>query len=232
MNEIIFNGKRNSDLGLILSYFKPQPPAPKIIKSAAPYMNGSYDFSNLYGETAYEERKIACKLQFVTRNRKELYTKYSQVLEWLLNNKKAMLEYTCEPGLYYMAKVENPPTWEVFVVSGSFDFDFIAYPFKIGLNLEGSNQPWDTFNFETDIMQDSSFDIASTKSITLYNTSAISITPSVVCSSTFSVIKSGITYNFSPGTTKDFRFTLDKGLNNLTINGTGNIEFNFRKEVF
>jgi hypothetical protein len=41
-----------------------------------------------------------------------------------------------------------------------------------------------------------------------------------------------VTYNFSAGTTKDFRFGLEKGLNTLTITGDGNIEFVFRKEVF
>jgi len=232
INEIIFNGMSNSELDLILTYFKPQPPTPKVIKQEIPYMNGAYDFSNIYGEQAYNERKISCKLQFVSKNRGFLYTKYSQILEWLLTNNKVRLEYSFEPGLYYMAKVESAPSWDLFAICGSLDFDFIAYPFKTSTDLEGSSQLWDTFNFETDIMQESIFNVVGTKTINLYNPGAKRITPNIICSAAMSIIKSGITYNFSIGSTKDFRVMLEKGLNNLTISGTGNIEFEFRKEVF
>jgi predicted phage tail component-like protein len=232
INEIFFNNKGSyTDFDGILTYFKPQPPAPKIIKSAVPYMNGSYDFSNLYGDTTYNERKIPCKLQFVTKNRNLLYIKYTKVLEWLLGGGKAKLTYATEPGLYYMARVESAPTFETFVICGIFEFDFIAYPFKYGENTEGADI-WDDFNFETDYAQKTKFDVTGSKTIELYNLSSIKITPTVICNSNFSVVKSGVTYNFVTGTTNDFRFGLEKGLNNLTINGTGNIEFVIRKEVF
>jgi len=232
-NEIFFNNLGSeTDFDGILTYFKPQPPTPNIIKSSVPYMNGSHDFSNLYGETTYGERKIPCKLQFVMKSRQALFTKYSQVLEWLLGSGKAKLTYNTEPGLYYMARVESAPSFETFVICGAFEFDFIAHPFKTSADLEGNYQLWDTFNFATDIMQESIFNVAGTKIIKLYNPGAKKTTPNIICSAAMSIIKNGITYNFNAGLTKDFRFELAKGLNNLTINGTGKIEFEFRKEVF
>lgn len=231
-NEIFFNGLGSkTDFDGILTYFKPQPPGPKIIKSDVPYMNGSYDFSNLYGDTTYNERKIPCKLQFVTKNRNLLYIKYTKVLEWLLGSGKAKLTYTTEPGLYYIARVESAPSFETFVICGAFEFDFIAYPFKYGKNVEGADI-WDEFNFETDYAQTTKYNITESKTIELYNPGATKVTPSILCDANFRIIKNGITYNFSVGTTKDFRFGLEKGLNNLIVNGTGNIEFIFRKEVF
>lgn len=69
MNEIIFNGKSSyKDLGVIVTYFKAQPPEPKTIKQDVPFMNGSYDFSKLYGEVFYNERIINCKVQFKVRD--------------------------------------------------------------------------------------------------------------------------------------------------------------------
>jgi len=230
--EIKFNGISSLDLDLILVSFEPQPPAPNIIKTPVPYMNGSYDFSKLYGEQTYSERKIPCKLLFNTKSRNALYAKYTQVLEWLLGSGKANLEYNNEIGMYYTARVETPPTWDMAKNKGTFDFEFIAYPFKLSTALQGINQLWDTFNFETDIVQQSGFTVAGTSTVSVYNTGSVKVVPSIICTAAMVVIKSGVTYNFPVGTTKNFGFMLAKGLNSLTITGTGAITFEFHKEVF
>lgn len=231
MNEIIFNGKSSyKDLGVILTYFKPQPPEPKVIKQDVPFINGSYDFSKLYGEIFYNERVINCKLQFKVRDERILYGKYSEVIEWLLGSSNSKLIYTGEPYMYYIASVTKAPTWDNFLKIGSLDIEFTAYPFKFGKYDEG-NIPWDNFNFELDYMQETKFDVSESKSISIINSSSKKITPTVICSSEFDVIKDSTTYKFNAGTTKDWRFILDKGKNNLILNGTGNIEFVFRKEV-
>lgn len=231
MNEIIFNGKGSSNyFDTILVYFKPQPPAPKIIKSSIPYMNGSYDFSSLYLEQSYEERKLKCKIEFVAESRISLYTKYNKILNWLITDNKEILEYTGEPGLYYMAKIENEPSWEVISLLGRLEFEFIAYPFKISKYNEGTI-PWDDFNFELDYIQETKFDVSGSRSVNIINSSSKKITPTVICSGPINVVKNNITYKFNTGTTKDWRFILDKGENNLILNGNCSIEFAFRKEV-
>lgn len=231
MKEIIFNGKGSlTDFDAKIIYFNPEAPAPKIIKSSIPYMNGSYDFSNLYGEQSYEERKIKCSFGIIAESKYLLNIKYNKIINWLFTDSKKILEYTGEPGIYYMAKIESEPSWEAKSLLGILEFEFIAYPFKISKYDEG-NIPWDAFNFELDYMQDTKFDVSISKSIEIINPSSRKITPTVVCTTEFDVIKSGITYKFNAGTTKDWRFNLDRGLNNLTLNGTGNIEFTFRKEV-
>lgn len=231
INEIFFNGKGSyTDFGGILTYFRVQPPEPRIIKEEVPFMNGYYDFSDLYGETAYSERKIQCKLQFVEENITLMHIKYTKVLEWLLESGKSNLIYTLDPGIYYIARVEKTPSFEAFLSCGVFEFEFIAYPFKFR-NFDEGNIPWDDFNFELDCMQDTKFLVIGSKTVELINQSAKKITPTVICTAPFDVIKNGITYKFNIGTTKDWRFNLDKGFNNLTVNGNGNIEFLFRKEV-
>ncbi|MBS6503588.1 MAG: phage tail family protein [Clostridium sp.] len=230
MSEIIFNGKSSEDFKIMLVYFKPQPPSQRMVKNNVPYMNGNYDFSSLYGEQAYNERKIPCKFNLVEKDRVLLYIKYNEILNWLLTDNKEILEYTEEPGLYYIAKVENVPSWDIVSTCGILEFEFIAYPFKIGKIFEGA-AIWDDFNFETDYMQQTKFDVYRSGSINIINPSSKRITPTVICSSNFDVVKDGTTYKFNKGTTKDWRFTLDKGDNNLILNGNGNIEFVFRKEV-
>ena len=231
MNEIIFNGKSSyKDLGVIVTYFKPQPPEPKIIKQDVPFMHGSYDFSKLYGEVFYNERIINCKVKFKVRDERILLGKYSEVMEWLLGSNNSKLIYTGEPHMYYIASVTKAPTWDNFLKIGSLDIEFTAYPFKFREYNEGSI-PWDDFNFELDYMQETKFDVSGSKFVNIINPSSKNINPIVICSSEFNVIKDSTTYKFNGGTTKDWIFTLDKGENNLILNGNGSIEFVFRKEV-
>jgi phage-related protein len=230
MAEIIFNNNSNEDFDLILTSFKPQPPSPKIIKSDVPFMNGSYDFSNLNGEQSYNERKIPCTLQYVANNRILSYIKYTKILEWLLGSGRAILKNSDEPGLYYVARVESAPTWDIVAVAGKFEFEFIAYPFKYGDREEG-NDIWDDFNFETDYAQDIKFIVKDSLEVSLYNPSSKKIVPSVICDNDISIKKGGTTYKFKAGITRDYRFSLDKGQNSLTVQGNGSVEFAFRKEV-
>ncbi|WP_066679308.1 phage tail domain-containing protein [Clostridium septicum] len=232
MSEIIFNGKSScKDFDAILVYFKPQPPTPQVIKCTVPYMNGSYDFSSLYGEQTYSERKILCKLDLVSESRIPLYIKYNEVLNWLLTDEKQILEYTEEPGIYYMAKIESVPSWDIISTCGIFEFEFIAYPFKFGKNYEGADI-WDEFNFEVDYLQNLNIHVNESKDIKIYNPSSKKIVPSVITDSEISVIKNNVTYKFNKGTTQDWRFSLEKGENKIKLQGNGNIEFKFRKEVF
>ena len=231
MNEIIFNGKSSyKDLGVIVTYFKAQPPEPKTIKQDVPFMNGSYDFSKLYGEVFYNERIINCKVQFKVRDERMLLGKYSEVMEWLLGSNNSKLIYTGDPCMYYIASVTKAPTWDDFKRIGSLDIEFTAYPFKISA-LQDGHDIWDDFNFELDMVQDTKFEVENIKNIQLYNNGAIGINPIVICSNDMEIIKGTTTFKFKAGESKSWSFKLDKGLNNLIIKGTGTIEFKWYKEV-
>jgi predicted phage tail component-like protein len=232
MNEIIFNGKWNySNFDVILNYFKPQPPAQKIIKEDVPYMHGTYDFSTIgsNGETVYSERNILCSIEYRCKNTALMMIKYSNLLEWLLSGKHELI-YTGEPDMKYMAKVEQAPSFDTFRARGGrLQFEFIAEPFKQSINLVGDDT-WDTFNFETDYVQDTEFDVAGSKIINLYNPGR-NIVPVVNCSSSMTVILNSYTANFIAGDNRNWRFRLQPGLNQITVNGTGHIKFMFRKEL-
>ena len=43
--------------------------------------------------------------------------------------------------------------------------------------------------------------------------------------------KDGITYNFKAGENESWNFKLNKGLNKMTVKGTGKVEFKWFKEV-
>lgn len=219
-----------NDFGLTVAAKSISPPTKKKIKSTIPYMQGSYDFSNLYGEQTYEERKLNYTFNLIAKSKLELNIKKIQILDWLMNSYKTKLEDDVILGYYFLAECENV-NFKENGDEAEIEASFVAYPFKISSYEEGRSL-WDTFNFELDYMQDTEFIVRESKNINLYNNSVRKITPTVVCSSDFNVVKDNTTYNFKAGETREWKFNLNIGLNELVLNGTGSIKFIFRKEVF
>jgi predicted phage tail component-like protein len=234
MIQIIFNGKKNfTDLNIGLESFNIQPPSKNKIKISVPFMNGNYDFSTVgsNGGITYTDRIIKVKFNLKALNRGYLYNKYSEVLQWLIGTGQQQLIFTDMPDCYYLAEVENAPSFdEVIRRAGIMEVEFIAKPFKYGVSIEGTEQLWDTFNFEVDYLQETEFDVVETKTITIYNPGR-EIIPTVNCSSSMTCLLNGYTANFILGDNKDYSFRLANGANSILITGTGTIKFIFRKEL-
>lgn len=233
MNEIKFNGLWSyTDLGLLMTSYLAQPPAPNIVKgTSVPYQNGSYDFTSLYGETSYSERTISVSFEIVTQNMAMAQSKYTQLIAWLMTNDKAPLIYSLEPGYYYSAKVESAPSWESLFEDGALTIVFTAYPFKLSVDNVGADV-WDNFNFETGYSQITKFNVVGQQSIQLYNGSVHKIVPSIICTQITTVTMNSVTYKLAAGNTKDYRFILEKGFSDINLVTTGTVEFVFKEEVF
>lgn len=229
-NGIYYKDKHSyKDYGLTIKEKNISFPTKNKVKETVPYMNGSYDFSNLYGEQTYQERTLKYTFNLIARNKEELNIKKIKVVDWLLNSYKTQLKDDQMKGYYFLAECEDIDLKESSRFA-EITATFVAYPFKISEYEEG-NDLWDKFNFELDCMQETKFDVFGSKKVEIINLGSRKITPTVICSSNFDVIKDGITYKFNSSITKDWRFNLGKGINNVILNGTGDIEFIFRKEV-
>lgn len=205
-------------------------PSKRKIKETVPFMNGSYDFSLLYGEQTYDEREITYQFRLPKKDKVELNMLKLKIVEWLYDGIKSKLYDDQFPGFYFLAECTSIDYDESFYNYAQLTATFTAYPFKIS-TLQDGHDIWDNFNFELDIVQETKFEIENTKNIQLYNNGAISINPTVICSSNMEITKGNTTYKFNSGETKSWSFKLDKGLNDLIIKGTGTIEFKWYKEV-
>ena len=232
MYNITYNNKHSfNDFGLKRYNSKEhKAPAKNKIYKTVPFMNGSYDFSNLYGSNCYNERKLEYEFLIKARNSTELELKRMQVDQWLLSsNSKTPLIDDNLPGYYYKAECISTE-FEDLINTGKLKAIFTAYPFKIGESYEGNNL-WDSFNFELDVLQDTKFAVNGISSVSIYNSSVIDIEPEIIASNGFEITLDNKKYVVEAGTSKDYRFKLKKGSNNLTLKGNGTIEFRFRKEV-
>lgn len=227
----ITKGDKHSfkDFNLTLASKNISIPKKKKIKETVPFMNGSYDFSLLYGEQTYEERELSYTFNLISDNKFKLNTLKIKILEWLNEGIQEPLYDDAIQGFYFLAECESIDINEKFK-DIQITAKFTAYPFKIS-KLQDSHDIWDEFNFELDMVQDTSFKIDVIKSIQLYNNGSVSTNPIVTCSEDMEIIKGNTTFKFKSGETKSWSFKLDKGLNNLTIKGIGTIEFKWYKEV-
>lgn len=194
-----------------------------------PFMNGSYDFSSLYGGQTYEEETRTYEFNLIAKDKYDLEIQKIRISDWLLDGEQAEIYDDLLVGYHRLAECvdlsfeENHNYAKVIA-------NFRAYPFKVRDNHEGDDI-WDDFNFELDVAQDVKFDVESIKNVVLINSGNNIITPTVICDKHMSVKIRNKVFHFQPGTSKDYRFTLEKGENLIEIIGTGIIEFKFRKEV-
>lgn len=225
-----FNGKHNNDIGVIMHSKSIQSPAKKKVKDSVPFMNGSYDFSTVgsNGEITYSEREITITLGLPAETKEILQVLYSKTLEWLVDVGKHKLIFDVMKDYYFLAEVEATSSFEETMEFGKLEVNFVVDPFKFSIDYVGTNI-WDTFNFEEDYLQDSGYDIVTSKVITLYNPGRTT-RPVITCNAPMTLIQNGKTYNLVVGDNQLYGFYLTNLINVLTINGTGRIDFIFRKE--
>ena len=194
-----------------------------------PFMNGSYDFSLLYGGQTYEEEMRTYEFNLVGRDKYDLETQKTKVSDWLLDGGQIKIYDDLIIGYYRLAECVDL-TFEEKYNYVKVIANFRTYPFKIKDEFEGDDI-WDTFNFELDVIQSVKFSVESIKTTVLINSGSNVVTPVVICNAPMDVTLDDKTFKFQQGENKDFRFRLKKGDNSLMINGAGIIEFKFRKEV-
>lgn len=229
MSGFKFNKKHTNEFGLILLEREISPPSKNKIKSSVPFMNGAYDFSELYGEQSFGERTLKYKFDVSHYNHELLMYKLSELQNWLLGTGQEKLYDDDYKNLYFKAECTDISMSDDDYI-GKIDITFTAYPFMVSDYYEG-NEIWDTFNFEKDLAQEVKFEINNTKDINLINTGIIKVYPTIICDSDMEIIKDDITYKISKGISKSWNFALNKGENKLIVKGNGNIEFKFKKEL-
>lgn len=228
-----FNNKHSlNDFGFYTEEIKIGSPSKTKITDTVPYMNSQYDFSTVGsgGDIIYGTRPISVKLALLCYTREQLYTIYSQALEWLVDVGQSQLIFDFIPGFYFLAEVQEAPSWDEFVDNGELTINFVAEPFKVSTSYMGEDV-WDDINFLTDYMQDSNeFNINGSTTVTMYNNGRLKA-PVINCSSAMVVTFNNQTYNLSQGDNKLWGLKLQNGKNDLAFSGNGTVKILFRWEA-
>lgn len=227
---LIFNNRKSyKDFRLFVTNFTLIPPKPRVLKETIPYKDGSFDFSFIHGKRLYDERLIEVTLSYDAFDEQEVYKVYSDAISWLYSGTEGEIKLDDVTG-YFKGSVSEITTFERFMNLGELTVVFACYPFKFDDAMYGEDI-WDTFNFETDMIEQNEFKVNGSTEVNII-INGIEIVPSVNCTSNMSVRLNNKTYSFTSGNNKNSNFTLKNGDNNMTITGNGTIKFIFRKESF
>ncbi|MCC5894828.1 MAG: hypothetical protein JJU16_05140 [Alkalibacterium sp.] len=224
-------GKHLKDFGLKLVWRDAPPPEQKEIKEPLFGVQGDLDFSLMLGEPVFNNRVIRYGVKTYVEDPEWFRLLKTRVENWLIDGRIDEIEDDYEGSYYYKGKCLSVELGDDSAKGeASYVLTFECYPFKKAELYEG-NDVWDEFNFYLDYSQDIEFDVNGSQEITLMNIGSTSVVPRIVADSNFSVTKDNQVLNVTPGENKNDDFRLMKGENKLTITGTGNIKFEYYKEL-
>ena len=225
-----FNSK--SEGFYVLSRDAPTP-AEKLVTENLNYMNGILDFSNITGERLYEQREIG--YQFLLPNvsyaeRKGVENKCKTLL---MRPTEQRLYDTHDKGVYWLGKCKSVKvTDDQRRRTLTLNLDFSVYPFAIKDSSDSRfADDWDSFNFDTDFAQPFTFMVDGLLAVHLMNMGESRISPMVMCDAAMTVNDGERNFNFSPEKSTDYLFTLQRGMNDLSVHGKGTIKFVLKAEV-
>lgn len=203
-------------------------------KFKPPFSNIEYDFSSVYGDQDYDNRKLKYNFNVFS---KENPTKNKMTWEkiaaqnWLYNtNGKIRIEDDLIEGYYFLGELEDGASFDEMWQSGVLTVEFECYPFMTDELPEGNNL-WKTFNFHTDMLQETKFTINGSRQVKLFNLGVPSINPVIDSTAEMSVLMNGKMFIIPVGKSTSDDFYLSTGVNSLTITGNGEITFTFYKEL-
>lgn len=235
---LTFNGKHSfNDFGLYIEKKTINPPAKTKILETVPFMSSKYDFSTVGsgGEQVFDTRTITVKLALLCYTMEELYTVYSQVLEWLTDCGQSQLIFDFDQAYYYMADVQEASKFDEFVENGELEVTFVAEPFRYSIDYMGDDI-WDHFNFLADYTQyTNEFDINEGDSgvtVVMYNNGRL-VKPVInVDVDGMRLNYNGTIYYLNKGDNKLWDLKLQNGENVLHFyNALGKVKIIFRNEV-
>lgn len=219
------------DLGFLVANVTVEDPTPNIIKETVPYMNGAYNFTNLYGITTYAERTITIRVINESRglfDRPSMNEKYSLLYNVLFPKGQNELRIDTWKGYWkgICTGMSSESAWQIL---GYIDIEFTCYPFRYMEEYEG-NDLWDDFNFEYGVAIQTNFEINGTSTIKLYNLGANTVIPEIVTDNNtkFTASTGNKAYTLQTGKCP---FVLPPGLTEVTLTGNDTIHFLYRREA-
>lgn len=229
LRTITYNGINSIKYGLFVDEAKISYPEKKKVKKEVPYMSGSYDFSALYGECPYEERTLVYYMDLIADTPKDMQDYKDAIVKWLSVDKQIPLYDSDIRGYYYLAECTKFEAADDDIYS-RLTITFTAYPYKIASTMIGEyfDSSYD-YNFDSFIS--STYFVSGSLVLGLLNDGIRKSKLMIEVDSVMTISIEGKSYDLSIGRNEISGNVLPVGMTNVTVTGTGNITFLYRKEV-
>ena len=157
-----------NDKKIIVNSIFVRPAKPVVITEQLPFSNITYDFSKITGEYNYYPASVYVKITYGSNEEKSIYRKViSSVLSEL--SSQDTIKIAIEEGNYYKGVyVGSAEIEDKGEVLGTTEIEFRCEPFKIS-ETKYSNELWDTFCFDTDVLGIDSYIVKKNDTIKIVN---------------------------------------------------------------
>lgn len=157
-----------NDKKIIVNSIFVRPAKPVVITEQLPFSNITYDFSKITGEYNYYPASVYVKITYGSNEEKSIYRKViSSVLSEL--SSQDTIKITVEEGNYYKGiYVGSTEIEDKGEVIGTTEIEFRCEPFKIS-ETKYSDELWDTFCFDTDVLGIDSYIVKKNNTIKIVN---------------------------------------------------------------
>lgn len=230
---VTFNGHHTSEFGLMETTDDAiGMPAKTKYQVTIPGSNTPIDLSNLYGPV-YGERTYTKTFLFDPGvwTPEQKYSMWTQLVNWLMQPVgKVPLYDDVMPGYHYLGEVQAAPTFAENLGSfGSLQVTWQCYPFRIRDKAD-FDDTWDTFNFETDVAQDTLLDKNHTN-IILVNIGVSNVPVTMHATEATTIGIGGTYYTLKDGDNIADTLALVPGENQVSLNGPGTVTISWHSEV-
>lgn len=219
IRELFIEGKGSyTSFGQCISKRNISVPKKKVVKESVPFQNGSYDFSDICGESAWEEREVSYTFDIIGENMEEVEIQKSELLDWVMKIQNQDIFDGYKPG-YHLHGSYDSSSWSEDWEQCELTIVFKVYPFYIS---------------NTEITKKIKLK-AGNNNINIFNNGSHNIVPTIVTESPISISKDNVIFNLGIGTFLDEEFVLNKGTNSLSISNDVPdtfVIFKFVEEVF
>lgn len=233
-SKIIFNGFDSSKFGLKLLTRTAASLQEQEITDAVPGVQGTIDYSMMFGQRLFQPMTISYDFQkyvydAAERSREETLIR-NAIMQFGLSN---LYDSNIPDNYYFLAKcssssVTNDPQYKKLTVALQFTCN---PPFMI-CNIAEGNDEWDTFNFDYDVSQATSFTVSGTDVVPLINPGKTTLQTKMTVTGTVTVETKDISLTLGAGTYENTQVYLYPGINSVKLLGNGTISFEFYKELF
>ena len=225
------------DYGLLITDWEIGMPELKTVYVDIPYRSGSFDFTDIYGSSAYTDRVIKVTFQIdklAHLHMSEIYGVYDSVVSEILGAGIKELELDFVEGIFTGRCTKVSPV-SVFDLTGSIEVEWTCNPFRVSKEYIGCTDIWNEFYpFSLHVFSDCEHEnFTGTADIRLWNNSAIDVTPVIIVEKApFTITQNGVSHTFTIGTHEIHGITLKPSRWNemqIQCNGVGNLFFKWKR---
>lgn len=229
---VIFNDFNSDNFGLKQLTRSMDALQEQEITESIPGVQGSIDYSMMFGQRLFQPQTITYTFQkyiydVVERAREEALIRNSLSRFGL----SRLYDSYIPENYYFLAKCNPTITNDVQYQKLTVSLAFTCNPPFMFCEIPESNDEWDTFNFDYDVSQETSFTVNNGDVVPLINPGSAAVQPKITVTGTIKVSCNGNEVTFTAGTYENTLIYLLPGMNSLTLTGTGTISFEFYKEL-